>query len=257
VKGRVRRLSPRLTVAVVGLGLVGGSLARALSAQGYRVLGVDRKAVLTQARRAGAIAAGTTLPLALRTADVIVLAAPPSVNRRLLARIAAVRRPGLLVTDVGSVKGPIVKEARRLQLDTFVGGHPMAGTEKAGFAASREDLFRGCRWILTPMQGRVPPALRRIIRDVGARPVVVSPEEHDRAVAFLSHAAQLVSCAVLAAARKDPVTRRHLDLAGPGFRDMTRLAKSPQRLWREIVRENATEVQRALSGIRAALRSAT
>ena len=257
--GRRRRVPPRPQVAVVGLGLVGGSLARALSAEGYRVLGVDRPGVLAQARRARAIVKGVTLPAALRAADVVVLAAPPSVNRRLLARIAAQKpRPGLLVTDVGSVKAPIVSDARRLKLETFVGGHPMAGTEKAGFAASRADLFQGCRWILTPTRGRrVPSVLRRLIRDVGARAVVVSPEEHDRAVAFLSHAAQLVSCAVLAAARKDPVTRRHLDLAGPGFRDMTRLAKSPSGLWREIVKENKREVQRALSGIRAALKTTT
>lgn len=256
--GSRRRSLPRPQVAVVGLGLVGGSLARALSAEGYRVLGVDRPHVLAQARRAGAIVEGLTLPAALRTADVVVLAAPPAANRRLLAQIAAQRRDGVLVTDVGSVKGPIVRDARRLKLDAFVGGHPMAGTEKAGFAASRAGLFQGCRWILTPMRGRrVPPVLQRLIRDVGAHPVVVSPEEHDRAVAFLSHAAQLVSCAVLAAAQKDPVTRRHLDLAGPGFRDMTRLAKSPPGLWREIVKENKAEVQRALSGIRAALKNTT
>jgi prephenate dehydrogenase len=255
VTRRQRRAAPRPLVAVVGLGLVGGSLARALSGQGYRVIGVDRPAVLAQARRAKAISGSATVPAALRTADLLVLAAPPSVNRRLLARIAAARpRAGVVVTDVGSVKGPIVDDARRLRLDAFVGGHPMAGTEKQGFAASREDLFRGCRWILTPAGGRrVPRVLRRLIRDVGARAVIVSSEDHDRAVAFLSHAAQLVSCAVLEAARQDPVTRRHLDLAGPGFRDMTRLAKSPRGLWREIVRENAVEVERALAGIRAAL----
>ena len=92
-----------------------------------------------------------------------------------------------------------------------------------------------------------------MIRDVGARVVVISPAAHDRAVAFLSHAPQVVSYALLKAARKDPVTRRHLTLAGPGFRDMTRLAKSPRSLWRQILRENAAEVARALDEIRAAL----
>jgi prephenate dehydrogenase len=153
------------------------------------------------------------------------------------------------------VKVPIVNEARRLGLDAFTGGHPMAGTEKAGFGASREDLFHGCRWILTPSPGQhVSPLLRRMIRDVGARAVVISPEAHDRAVAFLSHAPQVVSWALLAAARKDPVARRHLALAGPGFRDMTRLAKSPQGLWREILGENAAEVEAALRAIRVGLR---
>ncbi len=250
-----RRAPPVLPrVAVVGLGLVGGSLARALRRAGYHVIGVDRPAVLARARRSRALSSSATLAEAARGADIVVLAAPPDANLRLLRALAAVAPPDALITDVGSVKGPIVAEARRLRLSGFVGGHPMAGGEKAGFTASRPDLFVGCRWILTPPAGRrVPPTLRRLVRDVGARPVVVSAEAHDRAVAFLSHIPQIVAWALVAAARGDAVACRYLDLAGPGYRDMTRLSRSPRPLWRQILSQNGVEVARALRALTAEL----
>ena len=242
---------PRPAVAVVGLGLVGGSLARALRRAGYHVIGVDRPAVLARARRARAISASAPLPEAARAADIVVLAAPPDTNLRLLRAIAALVSPGTWITDVGSVKGPLLAEARRLRLPNFVGGHPMAGAEKAGFAASRPDLFSGCRWILTPARGgRVPPVVRRLVRDVGARPVVLSAHDHDRVVAFLSHVPQIVAWALVAAARGDAVARRHLDLAGSGYRDMTRLSGSARPLWRQILGQNGAAVSRALRALR-------
>lgn len=239
----------RPTVAIVGLGLVGGSLARALTRAGYRVVGVDRPPVLRRARAARAIAVGRSLASAASEAQVVVLAAPPLANLTLLRALARLSRPLLAITDVGSVKGSIVAEARRLGLETFVGGHPMAGRERSGFAASSTDLFRGRPWILTP-SGSAPRAVRSVralALAAGARPLVMPPGDHDRAVAFLSHAPQIVSWAILAAALGDPVTRRHLRMAGPGFHDMTRLAASPRGLWREILGENRREIARALA----------
>jgi prephenate dehydrogenase len=238
-------------VAVVGLGLVGGSLARALTASGHRVIGVDRENVRRSARAAGAVAT-TVATVDAAAADIVVLAAPPGANRRLLRRLAQVGRPGLVITDVGSVKGPIVGDALRLGLDSFVGGHVMAGTEQRGFAASRPDLFRGATWWLVPATApRATRAVQALARAVGARPRSITAEAHDRVVAFLSHVPQLTSWALLEAARADPVVRRYLAGAGPGFRDMTRLARSPRALWREILHENQVEVARAL---RAAIR---
>jgi prephenate dehydrogenase len=246
------------TVAIVGLGLVGGSIARALTNAGWRVTGNDRPRVLRTALAAGAIAIGEpSLRAAVAAADLIVLAASPATNRRLLSSVARDLRPGAVVTDVGSVKRAICRDARRLRLTRFVGGHPMAGRESSGFAASAADLFRGRWWILTPEVGTAPAALRaarRLARAVGARPIVMTPEEHDRVVAFLSHAPQVLAWALLAAARSDPVAARRLEVAGPAFRDMTRLSRSPRALWREILHENAGEVRRALSALRAALR---
>jgi prephenate dehydrogenase len=245
-------------VAIVGLGLVGGSLARALTAAGYRVIGHDRPRVLRQALAARAIAvAARSVPLAVADADIVVLAASPRTNRRLLSQVARAARPGATLTDVGSVKRGICADARRRRLTRFVGGHPMAGREASGFAASKADLFRDRRWILTPDAGTAPASLRAVralVRVVGARPVVMTPAEHDRAVAFLSHVPQVVAWALFGAAKADRVAAAHLDVAGPAFRDMTRLARSPRAMWREILGENRREVNTALRALRAALR---
>jgi prephenate dehydrogenase len=161
-----------------------------------------------------------------------------------------------VITDVGSVKGPICGLARRLGLRGFVGGHPVAGTEGRGLAAASPDLFRGRAWALTPTPRgtRALSRVRALVRAVGGRPVTVSARDHDRALAFLSHLPQVVSFALLDAARHDPVAARHLRLAGPGFRDMTRLARSPRPLWREILGQNRIEVARALRALRSAAR---
>jgi prephenate dehydrogenase len=254
----VAGVKKRPTVAVVGLGLVGGSLARALSAAGHVVVGHDRAVVLRAATAAGAIAtAAPSLRDAVASADVIVLAASPRANRRLLPRVARAARAGAVVTDVGSVKRGICADARRHGLAHFVGGHPMAGRERSGFASSSAGLFRDRWWILTPDRATTPGALRAVramVRAAGARPVVMPAAEHDRAVAFLSHAPQVLAWALLAAAQSDPVAARRLAVAGPAFRDMTRLAASPRPLWREILHENRGEVRRALAAVRAALR---
>jgi prephenate dehydrogenase len=191
---------------------------------------------------------------AAKLADVAVLAAPPRANLALLRRLAPLCRTGLVVTDVGSVKSPIDQEARRLGLTRFVGGHPIAGSEGSGFGASSESLFRGHAWILT----RSPDAaalrlVRGLVQAVGAKPFLLEAAEHDRTLAFLSHVPQIVSWALFEAAAGDPVARRSLALAGPGFRDMTRLAKSPRPLWRDILGQNRTEVARALRALEQAL----
>jgi prephenate dehydrogenase len=247
----------RPVVAIVGLGLIGGSLARALTRAGYRVLGVDKPGVRRRARAQGAVAQTMATPeAAARRADVVVLAAPPRANLALLRRLAGRASPGLVITDVGSVKGPICALARRLGLRGFVGGHPVAGTEGRGFAAASPDLFRGRAWALTPTphRTRALSRVRALVRAVGGRPVTVSARDHDRALAFLSHLPQVVSFALLDAVRRDPVAARHLGLAGPGFRDMTRLARSPRPLWREILGQNRVEVARALRALRSAAR---
>jgi prephenate dehydrogenase len=237
-------------VAVVGLGLVGGSVARALRVAGYRVLGVDHPRVRRAARRAGAVTDTAATVEAVAGADVIVLAAPPATNRRLLRRLARVAGPDVVVTDVSGVKGPIVHEARRLGLRRFVGGHPMAGTERRGFEASSAALFRGAVWWIVPAADpRATGAVRCLVRAMGAKPLTITAPAHDRVVAFLSHTPQVASWALLRAARADPLVRRHLGGAGPGFRDMTRLARSPRAMWREVLAENRREVHRALNAL--------
>jgi prephenate dehydrogenase len=129
----------------------------------------------------------------------------------------------------------------------------MAGAERSGFGAASADLFLRRPWIVTGGSAASVRAVRSLARAVGARPVTMTVREHDRAAAFLSHAPQVASWAILEAALRDPVARRHLDIAGPGFRDMTRLAGSPRRLWDEILDQNRTEVRRALAALRRGL----
>ena len=162
------------TIAVVGLGLIGGSLARALTRAGYGVIGVDRESVRRRAVRAGAVAGTAGTVEAAARMDVVVLAAPPEANLRLLRRLARMARPGLAITDVGSVKQPIVEEARRLGLDGFVGGHPMAGTEGAGFLASSPDLFIRRPWALTPARDAAAARCVRV-RWRSSRPRTTAP----------------------------------------------------------------------------------
>jgi prephenate dehydrogenase len=242
------------SVAIAGLGLVGGSIARGLTAAGWRVVGVDRPRPLRAALRAGAIARGlSSLAKAASGVDVVGLAAPPRANLALLRALSRLSPPPRVVTDVGSVKGPICAAARALRLAWFVGGHPMAGRERGGFAASTGTLFAGRTWVVTPGARPAVRAVRALARALGARVVTMEPAVHDRTVAFLSHLPQLLSWALLAAAVGDPVASRHLRVAGPGFADMTRLARSPRGLWRDILGENAVEVARALRVFRGLL----
>jgi prephenate dehydrogenase len=219
------------------------------------VIGVDHAGARRRARAAGAVGStAASVERAVRQADVLVLAAPPRANRRLLARLARPPRQ-LIVTDVGSVKGPICREAARLGFVHFVGGHPMAGNEGSGFGASSAELFRGRPWVLTPGPSRRALRLvRSLVRAAGAMPVTLSAADHDRAIAYLSHVPQIASWGLLESARRDRVASRHLGLAGPGFRDMTRLAASPRPLWREILAENRAPVAQALKAFGRALR---
>lgn len=251
-------MKPGSTVLIAGLGLIGGSLARALRGRGYLVSGVDpRPAALRAARRAGVLdRTARRIEDGLATADMVVLAAPPAANLALLRRVARFGRDGQVVTDVSSVKRHICEEAARLGLD-FVGGHPMAGRERSGFEAAEADLFRGRPWILTaPASSRALRAARALVRAVGARPVVLSPSEHDRVVAFVSHLPQLVAWALWDAVRHDGVAGPRAGLAGPAYADMTRIAASPPGLWRQILAENGREIERALVAFLRALAAA-
>lgn len=245
-------------IVIVGLGLIGGSLAHDLTALGQRVIGVDRPEILRAARRRRLIAAGrTTVEAAVDEGALVVLCAPPKANERLAARLLRRLPADVVVTDTGSVKAGITARARRLGARCFVAGHPMAGSEGSGLTAARAGLFRDRPWLLASDSGAEPRALGRVralARALGARPTLIDARTHDRVMAFLSHLPQVVAWALSDAARHDPDARRALGLAGPGFRDMTRLAKSPPGLWRQILSANAPEVRHAAQAFERALR---
>ncbi len=244
------------TVAIVGVGLIGGSFGRSLRRVGFEgeILGVSSPGAVSAGLRAGAISSSGTLSEAASRADVLYLAQPVD---RILVTIEQLgpllnqygRSSGVLVTDAGSTKSAIVARANAvLPRNTFLGGHPMAGKEKSGVEVSDADLFVGQPYVLTPAPGFENPLaaeFRAWIERTGARLVEMPPEEHDAVVALTSHLPQLLSTslALTLAAHPNP----HIALVhGSGLLDMTRLAMSSPDLWQSIIATNQGEILRAI-----------
>jgi prephenate dehydrogenase len=232
------------TAIVVGTGLIGTSVALALSRHGVLVLLEDRDR--DAVRTAASLGAGTLLSPEGpgQPVDLAILAVPPA---HVAAALADAQRRGLAhsYTDVCSVKAGPVAQAAALGLDTrvYIGGHPLSGREKSGPLAARADLFEGRPWVLTPVEGTGREVLNRALELVslcGAVPVVMDPAEHDRAVALVSHAPHLVSA--LMAARLEHAAEDAARIAGQGVRDVTRIAAGDPALWREILTANADAV---------------
>ena len=214
------------SVTIYGTGLIGGSLALALKRAfpHLRIAGVDTPDVLERAKRLNIIEVSGPQP-----ADLVILAAPVGEILRLIDQFNS---KNTLVTDVGSTKSAICHKAERLGVP-FIGGHPMAGLEHSGPEAASADLFQNAPYFLCRVKStpdRVLETMRNIATAVGATPHVISPEDHDRLVAQISHLPQILST-VLA-----DHTAENRKFAGPGLRSMTRLAGSPFHIWRDIFR---------------------
>jgi len=242
---------PFRRVAIAGIGLIGGSIALAIRDRwpSAHIVGIDTPSVLTHARTSGAIDDGLPSMAALDAADLVVLAAPVRQNARLLTQLPERVAHEALLTDVGGTKRDIVGAARRLPSGArFIGGHPIGGAERGGFGFARRDLFENRPWILTPVPGTdagALSALRTFVTALGARPVVMEPEEHDRVMAFVSHLPQLAASALMDTVG-GAVARDGLAVAGRGLADTTRLASSPADVWRDICATNADAISGAL-----------
>ncbi len=248
----MKRATTKLeAVAVIGLGLVGGSLARALkkSSRKLALLGVDREDALAAPRKSGlfdALAVPKDAPKLLGKAGVVMLCAPHGENIKWLPRLKKAAGTNAVISDVGGVKRDICERAMEVfdaaAGPVFIGGHPMAGSELSGFENSRDDLFAGRPWALTPV-GRLHPSklgvLCRLVGLVGATPRVMTPASHDEAVVTVSHLPQLVSIALMLAAKG-----RDRGLAGPGLMGMTRLASSSPAVWDPLL---AAERKRSIA----------
>jgi prephenate dehydrogenase len=249
-------------LAIVGVGLLGGSVAKAVRAQGLArvIVGVGRD----PARLAPAVSDGvldhatTDLAEGVAGADRVLLAAPVLANEALLARVWQAAAPGAVLTDVGSTKRGIVAVAERLVTERpevrFVGSHPMAGSEKAGYAVARADLFRGATVVVTPTESTDAATAKGVGEfwaALGARVVVLDPASHDRAVAAISHLPHVAAWALVdAVARFAPDA---LNIAGRGFKDTTRIAAADPDVWREILLDNREAVRESLVAFRAAV----
>jgi len=257
----VTPLCARLTVA--GVGLVGGSLARAVRDAGLagEVVGFGRsEANLRVARERGLVDRTTSDPAAaVADADVVVLAVPAGACAGVADAFRPHVRAGTILTDVASVKVAVVAalEARWTSTGPFVGAHPIAGSEASGAEAARGDLFRGRRCIVTPTPTTDPGALALVTKlwaAVGATVEEMAPAVHDEILARVSHLPHVVAYALVGAVGDMAIDgRRVLDYAGSGFRDTTRIAASPAIVWRDILLANVTPVRAALAELRVEL----
>ena len=232
----------RLTV--IGLGLLGGSVALAARERGVagRVVGSGRsRESLAAALRRGAVDEIHFGADAVRDADLVVLATPVSAMPGALGAAVAGLRAGALVTDVGSVKAPLADVLPGLLPPgvRFIGAHPMAGSHRRGIEYARADLFDGAVCVVTPSHDAAPEAVERVVgfwRAIGARVVLRSPAEHDAQVAWTSHLPHALAFAFARALEGAPAGAR--EVSGPGFRDFTRIARSDAELWSEILAAN-------------------
>jgi len=249
------------TLAIVGVGLLGGSVAKAARAAALArtVVGVGRDARrLERALVDGALDRATTdLDAGVRGADFVLLAAPVLAIEALLGRVWRAAPDGATLTDVGSTKAGIVRRGEALAAGrplAFVGSHPMAGSEQSGYGAARADLFEGATVLVTPTDGTEPRALKAVTgfwEALGARVSALDPEAHDRAVAAISHLPHAVADALMdAVARFAPEA---LEFAARGFKDTTRIAASDPDMWADIFLANRTALGASLGAFRQAL----
>lgn len=242
-------------IAIVGLGLIGGSIAFAARRiwPSTHVLAIDRQAVLREALSRRAIDVAADDFAALTGADLIVLAAPVRQNITLLRQVAPHVSASAVLTDVGGTKRTIVDAAATLPDGvTFVGGHPLGGGARGGFEFATASLFTRRPWIFTPADGEQRPAIRHAVErlsafvtGLGAHPTTMSADDHDRLMALISHLPQLAATALMEVVGTT-VAGNGLKLAGQGLVDTTRLASSPPDVWRDICSTNADEIARAL-----------
>jgi prephenate dehydrogenase len=241
-------------IAIVGVGLIGGSFALAARRAGIaeRITGWDRKEVLDEARSRRMIDGVEDSFASARVcdADLVYLAMPVGEIINFLRSRTTSLKSGVIITDAGSTKREVCHAAREAlaREAAFVGGHPMAGSENAGLEFANADLFRDAPYALVADEKVDPNAIKAItevVRTIGARPIVVEADQHDRIAARISHSPQMISTALaLAVARS--CEAETLALAGSGFEEMSRLARSRWSVWEDICRTNADEISAAL-----------
>lgn len=245
------------TVAIIGVGLIGGSFGMALRKRSLagNVIGIGRSPErLQRAVELGAVDCWSTdLETGVREADLIYVSTPVGLEVDFIRQIVPFARDGAIITDAGSTKSVICRGADALMRDglSFVGAHPMAGSEAAGVEAANPDLFVNAAYILTPTErtdAEALSAVRRVAESIGSRVYLLDPETHDRCVAVISHLPHLMAAALVQLA-KDRSERdsQIFDLIAGSFRDMTRVAGSSPVLWKDICLSNADALRDAVN----------
>ena len=235
-------------IAILGLGLIGGSLALALqeSSLAEEIIGLDRNEENIEIALArGAIKWGTNdFTQGVKDADLVIIATPVGATREVLQQVVPYLKPGCMITDVGSTKLRVVEEVEALLPPHlfFIGGHPMAGSEQSGMKAARGNIFQGATYLVTPTEKTNQKALavlKELINSLGCQIVEMSPEEHDLAVASISHLPHIIAVSLVnLVGRLSEDNTNLLSLAAGGFRDTTRVASSHPIMWRDICLTN-------------------
>lgn len=237
------------SIGIIGLGIVGGSLALSFKEKGYKVVGMNRsKEPLEKALKMSII--DEIVPLeSPPELDVIFVCTVVSVVPHFI-RLVLEKTKNTIVTDVASTKGFIVKELQDLsreRLTRFIGGHPMAGSEKTGIDYAKKDLFVSATYFLTPTEytsDTTISTVKGLVEILGAKPVFITPEEHDELVAYISHLPQILSTCLSVVAKSE--VKENIVYSGRGYKDMTRLAQSSFSVWRDILYTNKENISRAM-----------
>jgi prephenate dehydrogenase len=239
-------------LGIIGCGLMGGSFALALKRAGLvkRVVGYSKSPSTTErARKMGVIdVEAPSALLAVSGADIVLIAVPVAATEATFKAIKHMVTPQMLVMDVGSTKRDVVDAGRRAlreQIGSFVPAHPITGKEVSGVEHADADLYNGRQVILTPIERTLTNQLQKAIdvwTALGCRVLQMSPESHDAAFAAVSHLPHLISFALMNAISGQPQGKDYLSLAGPGFRDFTRIAASDPKVWRDILLSNREEL---------------
>ena len=239
-------------LGLIGCGLMGGSFALALKRAGLvkRVVGYSKSPSTTErARQMGVIdVEAPSALLAVSGADIVLIAVPVASTEATFKAIKHLVTPSMLIMDVGSTKRDVIDAARRAlreQVDCFVPAHPIAGKEVAGVENADADLYMGRQVVLTPIERTNRVQLQKAVdvwSALGCRVVTMTPESHDAAFAAISHLPHLIAFALMNSISGQPLGKDFLTLAGPGFRDFTRIAAAEPTLWRDVMLSNREEL---------------
>ena len=231
-----------MKIGVVGLGLIGGSIFKALRGK-YDVIGVSSSI------KEEYISSDYKI---LRDCDLVFVCTPMSATLEVLDKLETILRPETIVTDVCSLKGFVSKKEYSYK---FIPSHPMAGTEHSGWENSFSELFEGAKWVITPLGGKIieeQDALEKIIESMGAKVIITTPEEHDKAVALISHMPMVVAQALCENIKDNKLAQ---ELASSGFRDTTRLALSNLQMANDMVTMNGDNISEAISSLQTSLQN--
>jgi prephenate dehydrogenase len=239
-------------LGLIGCGLMGGSFALAMKRAGLvkRVIGYSKSPSTTErAKKLGVIdQVAESALLAVAGSDIVLIAVPVSATEATFKAIRHLVEPGVLFMDVGSTKRDVVDAARRVlkeRIGSFVPAHPIAGKEASGIAHADATLYNGRQVILTPLPQTTPELVQKATdtwASVGAQVLRMTPENHDAAFGAVSHLPHMLAFAYFNSVARQPAGKDYLSLAGPGFRDFTRIAASDVEVWRDVLLSNREEV---------------